>query len=678
MLAASTLYPGRTGHNGPVWAVAVTPDGKRLVTAGYDSIVMLWDAASGRQLRLYLGHYLPERGINGVAITPDGKRLISAGRDCTSIIWDVDTGRELRKVSIGVGWVFSVAVTPDGQRLVTGSDEGSDVAQIWDSAIYREILTLRGHKSAVHCVAVSPDGQRLALASSDGMARVWDMASRPGTQTLLGHRGAVGSIAVSPDAKWIVTGSEDSTAKVWDTASGRPFLKLEGHHVAVTPNGRRIITGSADGKVRIWDQSSGEKLLEIKGEHGDVLSVAVTPDGQRLVTGTEDGTMQLWDIACGRNIWTCRVSPSRISVAVTPDGQRVATGSWYEDNSARLWDISNARQILIPQVQSPGITSIALTPDGQRLLTGIRSGTITVWDIASGQELLSLNGHTGMVTCIAVTPASGTASACRFCQRIVTGSVDGTVRIWDAVSGQELLGLNAHTGPVRSVAVTPDGQRILTGSDDGTVQIWEAASPEQTTHWARQDQELSQRWAVWRKPVAGDPGFIQDWLILAPLKLKANQSGANGLDTEQLPGEARLHPRAGQQVTVNGRRYTWLEHHEKEPVLNFYHFVREQGNYTVAYAVCYVISAAERNDLLLQAGSDDEAKVYLNGQEVYKYTRVRALQDLDPIGPVTLHKGTNVLVLKVVNEYGQWLGCARFVDREGNPVPGLQVRLTPE
>jgi hypothetical protein len=106
--------------------------------------------------------------------------------------------------------------------------------------------------------------------------------------------------------------------------------------------------------------------------------------------------------------------------------------------------------------------------------------------------------------------------------------------------------------------------------------------------------------------------------------------------------------------------------------------VGQISTHSVAYAVCYVISAAERNDLLLQVGSDDLAKVYLNGQELYKYTRLRALHALDPIGPVSLRKGTNVLILKVVNEILDWEGCARFVDSEGNPAVGLRVSLTPE
>jgi hypothetical protein len=126
------------------------------------------------------------------------------------------------------------------------------------------------------------------------------------------------------------------------------------------------------------------------------------------------------------------------------------------------------------------------------------------------------------------------------------------------------------------------------------------------------------------------------------------------------------------------QRILWKAHHAGEPVLDFNRFVGRQSDHSAAYAVCYVISAAERTDLQLQVGSDDLAKVYLNGQEVYKYNALRTLTALDRIGPVPLRKGTNVLVLKVINERGFWEGCARLVDKEGNPARGLRYSLTPK
>jgi hypothetical protein len=285
------------------------------------------------------------------------------------------------------------------------------------------------------------------------------------------------------------------------------------------------------------------------------------------------------------------------------------------------------------------------------------------------QELFSLKGHADLVTSIAVTPGG---------QRVLTGSADGTARLWDAISGRHLLTLKGHTRPVRSVAVTPDGRRLITASGDGTIKIWEAAAPQQVAQWDKQEQEAEQRMAAWQRPVVGDRGFIQDWLVLAPLPLEGSERGDQGLEREQLSPEAKQQPRAGDHVQVGGREYTWQTHRGDEPVLDFNRLVGKLSEYSVAYAVCYIVSAADRNDLLLQVGSDDQAKAYLNGQEVYKYARTRGLVGLDPIGPVQLRRGTNVLVFKVVNETSGWLGCVRFVDKEGNPAQGLQVRLTPE
>jgi hypothetical protein len=106
--------------------------------------------------------------------------------------------------------------------------------------------------------------------------------------------------------------------------------------------------------------------------------------------------------------------------------------------------------------------------------------------------------------------------------------------------------------------------------------------------------------------------------------------------------------------------------------------VAKQSEKRVVYAVCYVISAVEQNDLALQVSSVDGAKIHLNGEEIYKSTVGRSRGILEPSCPVRLRKGTNVLVLKAVFERGAWGICVRFVDRESNPVQGLQVRLTRE
>jgi hypothetical protein len=436
----------------------------------------------------------------------------------------------------------------------------------------------------------------------------------------------------------------------------------------VTPDGQRIVTVEYGGPARVWDAVSGRELRKIDVDSHAVSSIAITPDGQRLATGSGDCTAKLLDAVAGRELLTLKGHTGTVvAVAFTPDGQRLVTGSF--DGTAKLWDAHSGRELLTLKGPSGEVLSVAVMPDGQRLITGYDNGTATVWDTASGQELCSLKGHTGAVWSLAVTADS---------ERIITGSADDTARLWDAVSGRELLTLKGHTGAVSAVALIADGRRLITGSVDGTAKIWEAASPEQITLWDRQDEEASRRLATWQRPIASAPGFIRDWVVLAPLALEAGQSGAEGLEHEQFEGEAKLRPGAGEHVQIGGREYIWQAYHAEESVLDFIRFMGKMSEHCVAYAVCYVISEAERQDLLLQVGSDDQAKVYLNGQEVYKYTRPRSLVALDPIGPVALRKGRNVLVFKVVNEGLHWLGCLRFVDAKGSPAHGLRVSLTPE
>jgi WD40 repeat protein/serine/threonine protein kinase len=674
-VAGRKLRVLRDKNSGPVWAIAVIPDGERVVTGSWDGTVRIWDLASGQELRTLQGHRWP---IGAIAVTRDGKRLVTGQYgDGLVKIWDPETGNPILTTQGGHADCLSLAVTPDGQRFVVGSWGGPAVVR--DMVSGREILTLLGHKLWVSCVAVSPDGQRIATGSLDGTARIWDTASGRATRTLPEQTGTVGSVAVTRDGRRIVTLAEDGSTRFWDAASRQELLTVKGNTamarcVAVTPDGQRIVTGGEDGTVRLWDASSGRRLVKLEGHSGPVLAVAVVADGRRIVTGSQDGTARLWDANSGRQLLKFEGHTMSVStVAAIPDGQWIVTGS--QDGTARLWDAATGREIAQFKVPIEGVRlrSLVIAPDGQRIITVDR--TARVWDAVSGQELRSLKGPMERASCVTVTPDG---------QRIVTGSEYGTVSVWDALTGRELLTLKGHTREIDAVAVTADGWRIVTGSADGTVKIWDAATPAQVALWARHDQEAARRQAAWQRPMVGALGFIQDWLILAPLKLEDDETAyiseiaAKGLERQQLKEEAKLAPRAGDRAWVAGREYTWKAYRSADPVLDFNGFAGKKCRNSAAYAVCYVISAAEQHDLRLQVGSDDQAKVYLNGKQVYKYTRGRSLVALDPAGPVSLRQGTNVVIFKVMNQNADWLGCLRFVDREGNPAMGLRVSLTAE
>jgi hypothetical protein len=261
--------------------------------------------------------------------------------------------------------------------------------------------------------------------------------------------------------------------------------------------------------------------------------------------------------------------------------------------------------------------------------------------------------------------------------------------VWETASGKELLSLKGHTNWVNVVAFSPDGQRILTSGDDQTAKVWEAATAQQVAGWQEQEKAAAERLAVLQREQAvaaererslraHDPGAIKQWLVLAPMPYEG-RSGKAALQQEQIPQEASVRARAGDRVKVGNEEQVWTVLQMENDVIDFNQLLGEETKWSVAYAVCYIRSEVAQGRLLMKVGSDDQAKVYLNGQEIYRHEEDRPYEaDDDVVADVELKAGLNALVFKVVNEVGNWAGSIRFTDAQGDPVKGIKVTLDPE
>ncbi len=287
--------------------------------------------------------------VNSVAISADGKRIVTGSGDDTAKVWDATTGNELLTLRGHIYSVNSVAITEDSKYILTGS--GDKTAKLWDAETGKEIFTIRGHELAVDSVAISSTGKRIVTSSEDKTAKVWDMATGNELLTLKGHTSSVTSIAISWDGKHIVTGSSDSfstsssdhTAKFWDAAIGKELRTLTGPSsiasVALSEDCKRIVTGSSDAKATVWDAETGQILLTLGGHTESVLAVALSRNGQRIVTGSRDHTAKIWDAATGKELLTLTGHKSDIfSVAISEDGKRIVTGS--ADETAKVWSLT--------------------------------------------------------------------------------------------------------------------------------------------------------------------------------------------------------------------------------------------------------------------------------------------------------------------------------------------------
>ena len=163
----TTLYIYR-GHSDVVYAVAWSPDGKRMASGSRDTTVQVWDVATGGNVYTYPGHH---DNADTVAWSPDGRRIASGSDDHTVQVWDATDGGHVFTYGKHTDWVETVAWSPDGKRIASGSRDTT--VQVWDAADGSNVFNYRGHSGAVRAVAWSPDGKRIASGSDDHTVQVW-------------------------------------------------------------------------------------------------------------------------------------------------------------------------------------------------------------------------------------------------------------------------------------------------------------------------------------------------------------------------------------------------------------------------------------------------------------------------------------------------------------------------
>ena len=282
-------------HKGPVYAIAISPDGKTIASSGEDLVIHLWDKNSGEISSTLEGYRNP---VKYLTFSNDGRYLLGAGG--TEIrIWDLSDGTwKLYKKP--VTHVYNLDFNQDATQFLSTSLNNS--FYLWDREEGKVIHTFEAHSKTVLAAAFSPDNQWIASGSLDQTVIIWHAGYREPVHTMSAHGGNIYSLDFSPNSKLLASCSMDENIKTWDVDSGRIHKLFTGHNYAVvfvrfSPDARYLISASYDGTAKLWEVATGKCIYTFIA-HEDALYMAdFLPDGSGIVACSNDGTVKIYEMS---------------------------------------------------------------------------------------------------------------------------------------------------------------------------------------------------------------------------------------------------------------------------------------------------------------------------------------------------------------------------------------------
>ena len=522
------------GHRGPVFACTITPDGKRLISAGRSGTSRVWDLASGEPL-----HRLESTGPGGsfpkvvtdgarvaacgigsplevwnletgalehvlevrepgrlLAASPAGRHVVSCRADGILKAWDLASGSCLQRIETGGRRPKVLVVTSDGRVLC-----GDRKLGLWDLESGRRLTTLAGWRRVRSC-SVTPDGRR-AVVERGSVLEVWSLDSgevvhRIVARTRSGHAITRGGQSVVAVKGWqqLVSWNLESGEREFSSPSTSRFL---GSLLGASPDGRRVFL-RFQGRLTVCDTENGTVMASLEAHSESITDCALTPDGVSLVSASLDGSLKAWNLrslerkhGAGQGWFSFHWAVT--TCAVTPDGKRAVSGSL--DLELTLWDLESGNRVrTFQQGLEDTVVACAILPGGRLMLArGIES--LKFWDLESGKLRQTLGSSKLQLWrqrlrlqrsvfsrqfearkrldngYPVATCAVAPGTAC-----LVTCDADGGLRRWALEVGAKPSLLVQPIEKSSAVCWTPDGRALVVGRSDGRLDVRDPESGE--------------------------------------------------------------------------------------------------------------------------------------------------------------------------------------------------------
>ena len=409
----------QTGHAAEITKVALSSDGRYILSGSFDESVKLWDVASGQDVRTLHGFSF---GPAWVGFTADSARFLVLDGGNGLDVYDTATGQLLNRLP-ETGYTMSPIVSGDG-RIAISSRLGTSSVSVVELATGNTLWTVPLDTSE-SVVALSADGstlltERRQVKNSTSILKallgrpefkvterielhLWDVARRRGPRSVaiapgIQNESMVDNLALSPDGHRLLEELPDHTLAVYELESGQRIQTFSGRWspqsraataLMFSPDGRIVARSTYDG-VQLWEVATGRPLAPLEG-----AAVNFSADGQRLVIGKAAGGVPLLhDLATGRDTPLGGGTASVSDLALTPDERYVVAA--MEDGAARLWDLSTGQ--VVRGFECPGrggVSSVSVGPGNSMLATGCTDGSAWLWDFGSGRRLREISPPSG-------------------------------------------------------------------------------------------------------------------------------------------------------------------------------------------------------------------------------------------------------------------------------------------
>ena len=442
-------------HQGGANDLAFTLDGKRLITAGNDSTVRVWNTITGDEIAVLHEHY---GAVNCVKLSPAGSTFATGSADTTVILWDLETLKPLHNFSDSLNPITAVAFSPDGKQLYTGNDKDGVNFLLWDIQTENKIKEMDLKIWNFYDIAFSPDGNYLAILNGNTLS-VYDSHTieikyTVSRRTYGRFAPVLGSISFSSDGQQIFMA--DTTYFTKDKYG---------------------TLGRLEGNVYTIETQTGKILHTSLCHQNDITSGYPSKDNTKLLTTSKDGTVRLWNTQTQQEL--CRLSgdsfPFNFFASqshISPLGNYVATTG--SENRVIVWGAKSGNKAMSFQHPST-VKDMAFSSDDKYFLAGTIQGGLHLWDVDQQKQLHEIWLGTEI-------------RYVRFCNQdawLIAVGNSGAIWISDRQSGKIIKQLDSKMG-LYSADVTSNGKYLVLtgypdslGGTDQVAQIWDLEAGKQ-------------------------------------------------------------------------------------------------------------------------------------------------------------------------------------------------------